>query len=263
MKPFKPEQEGRTVGIGIQKCSRTVYADPLFSSLVDLNALQTIPAGEHCGRLFEGAHPHLLFRRDFTLRAESYALYAALPVKAEELHAPVQLEELARVSLSSLDRRLALVLGETKGDPPPLSSLSLGSYFSSICADICASLYAPLVIERQIKEEMISVRVHSTCLSQALGLALAAMLREGQSRLALRLSEEEGVYALSLIGERSITCTFVQDLLLALSESGGFLVRYTPFGVQFLLLPSHRPAAILRAKSGWDDMHLCEGFFLL
>ena len=115
MNPFQPEQEGRTVGIGIQKCGRAVYADPLFSSLVDLNALQTIPAGEYCGRLFEGARPYLLFRRDFTLLTESYVLYVALPVKAEELHDPAALEEVARVALSSLERRFDLVLGKTKG----------------------------------------------------------------------------------------------------------------------------------------------------
>jgi hypothetical protein len=263
MKAFVPTQKERALGITIRRDGCTVYADPLCRSLFDPEELCELPKGQKLGRLFEGKHSYFLFRRDFLLRSVAYSLYVALPVHAEELSDPVALDRIAQKALRDLELRFAFVLSEANGELAPLSSLPLRSYFSSLCSEICSSLYAPLVIDIANVSEDPSVRVHPTCLSKALGLALAAMLREGQSTLSFRLSEEEEAFALSFVGERPITSDFVHDLLDALAERGGFLVRHTPFGVTFHLLPSHRPAAILRAQDDLDDIHLREGFFLL
>jgi hypothetical protein len=263
MKSFSRERNARDVAVTILQGDRCVFSDPLCHALFDPASPPDIPVGQALGRLFEGKHPFLLFRRDFTLRKVAYTLYAAMPVRAEEMENPASLEQIAEEALSSLQLRFDLVLCEAEGALQPLSSIPLRSYFSSICSEICASLYAPLVVEVENVREDLSVRAHSPCLSQAIGLSLSQMLREGQCTLAFRLSEEDGVCALSFVGERGITSEFVLDLLDALADHGGFLVRHSPCGVHFHLLPSHRPAAILRAQDDRDDIHLREGFFLL
>lgn len=262
MKLSLPESERRALALTVQRDGRTVFSDPLSRSLFDPASPPPIKAGELQGRLFEGAHPYLLFCRRFRLRATEYTLYAALPLDAGEQSDPAALEAISARALRDLWLRFAVVLSETEGTPS-LSSLPLRTYFASQAEKICASLYAPLIIEVGDLPCDPTARVHPACLSQAIGLSLSALLREGQSSLSFRLSDEGDAFALSFVGERGIENEFVRELLAALAESGAFLVRHTPRGVDFLLLPTHRPATLLRADDDREDIHLLEGFFLL
>lgn len=238
-----------------------VYSDPLSHSLFG-DVPPALQKGEERGTLFTGAADYLLFRRDFTLDSTPYTVYLALPVKGEEAQDSARLAALCEEIAPAFFSRIARIL-EGEGTPFPAQTLPILYFFRMITKQICTDLYAPLLCEVAGEVENCSVWADRTLLSRAIGLALSALLREGQSTLCARLSGDDTLYALSLIGERAINSAFICHLLDTLAARGGFTVRHTENGVRFLLLPAHAPAALLRADPENDGASLCEGFFLL
>ena len=240
---------------------KVVFSDPLSHALFGKEPPE-IPKGEEKGRFFTAPSPYLLFRRDILFDATEYAVYIALPVSAGEAQNAASLAALFEAVLEEVYARFFAVIGNPR-EARPFASLSVLYFFRSVTERICADLYAPLSIDVAGGVENGSISLdRATCL-EAIGLALSALLCEGQTTLTARLSGDDNFYVLSFVGDRGICSEFIRHLLNVLAERGGFAVRHTETGVRFLLFPSHSPAAVLRSDPTDDLVYLSLGFFLL
>lgn len=249
------------LAITVCEDGRVVYADPLSRSLFGREAPPTLPKGVDSALISLGGHSHLCVCRPFFLHGRSYTLYATLPLDGNGDAFVAELSRLAHEALDALCDRFSLVLRQTHEDAPGI--LPLFPYFRALADEISASLYAPLRVELASQMPSASVCVHRVGLSRAIGVALAALLVEGQSAFIARLSTEGDLTLLSFDGDRAVGSPFLRVILDELAARSGFSVRHTERGISFLLSSARTPAASLRDEDEEDALHLLEGYRLL
>lgn len=238
-----------------------VYSDPLSRTLFG-GEIPTLPPSGKGGRLVTGNTPYLLFCHDQILDGTLYTVCLCLPVKEEEAQNENCLAALSEEIAPAFFARFSRLFDEKRA-AHPTQTLPVLYFFRTLTEQICTTLYAPLTAEVAGGVDNGSVHADGTLLSRAVGLALFALLQEGQSTLCARLSGGDALYTLSLVGERGVDNPFIRRILNILASRGGFSIRHTANGVRFLLLAAHAPAALLRDEPENVGACLCDGFFLL
>lgn len=262
MKPSSSHNPSKTpLAITVCEQGRVVYADPLSRALLGVGTHPT-PAAAAAAPLFgEEAKEPFPVRCDFSLRGRQYTAYATLPQSGEDPIDEAVLSRATEEALGALRARVSLFLRTLSEQGP--SAFSLSSYFRSLMAEVAASLYTPLRFEIDQALSEAVVHLHRTGLSRAIGVALAALLAEGQSRLAAILTQQGDFIVLSLDGDRAVSSPFLRALLDELADRSGFLVRHTERGLSFWMHLTSIPAVPLRDENAEDALHLIEGYTFL